>query len=247
MATMRWPTRRGILSVVSSVYDPLGLAAPFVLPAKRLLQDLCRVKLEWDEPIPSEHKVRWERWMADLPKLSQFSVDRCIKPAGFDFISSSQLHHFSDASEIGLGSVSYLRLVNGQGDVHCSFLSSKSRVAPLKTITIPRLELSAAAISVKQDKVLKRELEIPISSQSVFWTDSTAVLRYVKNETRRYHTFVANRVALIRGGSEPHQWNHVSGDMNPADDASRGLTADVFLSKGRWLMGPKYLWKPEHM
>ena len=112
-------------------------------------------------------------------------------------------------------------------------------MAPLKTITIPRLELSSAAISVKQDKVLKRELEITISSQSVFWTDSTAVLRYVKSETRRFHTFVANRVALIRDGSEPHQWNHVSGNMNPADDVSRGLTADVFLSQRRWLMGPE--------
>ena len=171
--------------------------------------------------------------MADLPKLSQFSVDRCVKPAGFDYISSSQLHHFSDASESGFGSVSYLRLVNGEGAVHCSFLCAKSRVAPLKTITIPRLELSAAAISVKQDKVLRRELEIPISSQSVFWTDSTAVLRYMKNETRRFHTFVANHVALIRDGSVPHQLNHLSGDMNPADNVSRGLTAYVFLSQRR--------------
>ena len=170
---------------------------------------------------------------------------RSVKPAGFDFISSSQLHHFSDASEASFGSV-YLRLVNGQGTVHCSFLCAKSRVAPLKTITISRLELSAAAISVKQDKVLKRELEIPISSQSIFWTDSTAVLRYVKNEMRRYHTFVADRVALIHG-SEPHQWNHVGGNMNPAVNTSRGLTRDVFLSQERWLMGPEYLWKPAHM
>ena len=219
------PTRRGILSVVSSVYDPLGLISSFVLSAKQLLQDLCRVKLEWDSPIPADHKVRWERWMAVLPKLSQFSIERCVKPAGFDFVSSSQLHHFSDASEVGLGSVSYLRLVNDQGDVHCSFLCAKSRVAPLKTVTIPRLELSAAVISVKQDKVLKRELEIPISAQS-------AVLRYVKNETRRYQTFVANRVAVIRDDSAPRQWNHVSGDMNPADDASRGLAADIFFVKG---------------
>ncbi|XP_078371484.1 uncharacterized protein LOC144655144 [Oculina patagonica] len=241
------PTRRGILSVVSSVYDPLGLVAPFVLPAKRLLQDLCRIKLEWDDPIPSEPKVRWERWMADLPKLSQFSVERCVKPAGFGVISSSQLHHFSDASEAGFGSVSYLRLTNEQGDVHCSFLCSKSRVAPIKSITIPRPELSAATVSVKQDKVLRRELEIPIDAQSVFWTDSTAVLRYVKNETRRYHTFVANRVAVIRDGSEPHQWKHVSGEKNPADDVSRGLTADVFLRRERWLTGPEFLWKPEYM
>ena len=133
------PTRRGILSVVSSVYDPLGLAIPFVFPAKLLLQDLCRIKLEWDDPIPSEHKVRWERWLADLPKLSQFTVQPCVKPAGFGVISSSQLHHFSDASETGLGSVSYLRLANVQGDILCTFLCAKSRVAPLKTITIPRL------------------------------------------------------------------------------------------------------------
>ena len=240
-------TRRGILSVVSSVYDPLGLAAPFMLPAKRLLQDLCRFKLDWDDPIPSEYKFLWERWTADLPKLSQFSVARCIKPAGFGVISSSQLHHFSDASEAGFGSVSYLRLVNAQEDVHCSFLCARSLVAPLKTITIPRLELSAAAISVKQDKVLRRELEIPIDHQSIFWTDSTAVLRYVRNETKRFHTFVANRVAVIRDGSEPRQWKHISGDMNPADDGSRGLTADVFLRQERWLLGPGFLWKPEHM
>ena len=120
-------------------------------------------------------------------------------------------------------------------------------MAPLKTITIPCLELSATAISVKQDKVLRRELEIPIDEQSVFLTDSTAVLCYVKNKTRRYHTFVANRVAVIRDGSEPHQWNYVCGDMNPADDASQGLTADTFLCKECWLMGPEFLWKPQHM
>ena len=241
------PTRRGIFSVVSSVYDPLGLAAPFVLTAKRLLQDLCRLKLGWDDPIFPEDSIRWERWLADLRKLSQFSIKRCIKPRGFEVISSSQLHHFSDASEIGLGTVSYLRLVNNKGEVHCSFLCAKSRVAPLKTVTIPRLELSAAAISVKQDRLLRRELELPISAKSVFWTDSTAVLCYVKNETNRYHSFVANRVALIRDGSEPNQWNHVGGDKNPADHASRGLTADNFLRQVHWLTGPEFIWQHESL
>jgi len=177
------------------------------------------------------------------PQFSQFSVERCVKPAGFDLNSSSQLHHFSDASEIGFRSLSCVRLVNDQGDVHCSFLCAKSRVAPWKTLTIPRLELSAVVISVKEDKVLKRKLEIPVSAQSVFWTDSTAVLRYVKNKTRRYQIFVANRVAIIWHGSEPHQWKHVSGEMNPADDASRGLKADIFLRQGRWLMGLEFLRK----
>lgn len=208
------PTRRGILSVVSSVYDPFGLAAPFLLPVKQLFQDLCRMKLQWDDPVPSELKVRCEKWLADLPK---FSVSRSIKPFGFNVISSSQLHHFSNASEVGFGSVCYLRIVNNQGDIHCSFLCAKLRVAPLKTITIPRLELSAATVSIKQDKILRRELEVLSDAQSIFWTDSTIVLRYIKIETNRYHTFVANRIAVIRDGSEPDQW---SGDMNPADDGS---------------------------
>ena len=99
---------------------------------------------------------------------------------------------------------------------------------PLKTITIPGLKLFAATISIKQDKTLRRELEVPSDAQSIFWTDSTVVLRYIKNETSRYNTFVANRVA-VRDGSEPDQCRHVRGDMNLADNAFRGLTAANFL------------------
>ena len=90
--------------------------------AKQLLQDLCRMKLQWDDPVPSEQKVYWEKWLVDFPHLYQFSVGCCIKPVGLNVISSSQLHHFLDASEVGFGSVSYLCLVNNQGDIHCSSL-----------------------------------------------------------------------------------------------------------------------------
>ncbi|XP_068707409.1 uncharacterized protein [Montipora foliosa] len=114
-------------------------------------------------------------------------------------------------------------------------------------ISIPRLELSAAVTAVKQDRLLKRELEISVNARSVFWTDSTAVMRYVKNETKRYHTFVANRVAIIRDGSQHNQWFHVNGDNNPADDTSLGLTADIFLRQSRWLTGPAFLWKHDSM
>ena len=84
-------------------------------------------------------------------------------------------------------------------------------------------------------------------ARSVFWTDSTVVLRYVKNETNRYHTFVANRVGIIRDGCQPNQWFHVNGDNNPADDASHSLTADIFLRQTRWLTGPAFLWKHDSM
>ena len=98
-----------------------------VLTAKKILEDLCRIKLGWDDEVPPEHSVRWQRWLKDLPKLSQLTIDRCLKPADFKDIASSQLHHFSDASEIGFGSVSYLCLVDSTGRIHCTIPQGKSR------------------------------------------------------------------------------------------------------------------------
>ncbi|XP_044180533.1 uncharacterized protein LOC122961788 [Acropora millepora] len=240
---LRPPTGRGILSVVGTAFDPFGFAAPFVLTAKKILQDLCRIKLSWDDEIRIECNVRWQRWLRDLPKLSQFAIECCLKPANFGRIVSSQLHHFSDASEIGFGSVSYLRLSDGHGGIHCTILQGKSRLVPLKQVTIPRLELSAAVISVQLDKVLKRELDLPPAEKSVFWTDSTSVLRYIRNETKRLHTFVANRIAIIRDGLDPDQWRHVGGDLNPADDLSRRLSAEALNTSDRWIKGPAFLWE----
>ena len=119
-------TRRGILAVVSSIYDPLGLAAPFVLTAKILLQDLCRRKLGWDDTIPGEDENRWHVWLANLPKLSGFSVNRCIKPKNFSDIMTSQLHHFADASTSGYRAVTYLRLTDSHGNISCTLMTSKS-------------------------------------------------------------------------------------------------------------------------
>ena len=243
----RSPTRRGVLSAASSIFDPLGFLAPFILTAKQILQDLCRIKLEWDEEIPPQYTPRWENWLLDLPKLSSFSISRCLMPAEFGQIASSQLHHFSDASEDGYGSVSYLRLVNEEGNIHCAFLFGKSRVTPLKAVTIPRLELSAATMSVRHDRMLKREIEIPLSMPSMFWSDSMSVLRYIKNETKRFHTFVANRISMIRDGSIPNQWRYVEGTLNPGDSASRPMTAEALLSSNQWLMGPEFLWEPEEV
>ena len=241
----RSPTRRGVLSAASSIFDPLGFLAPFILTAKQILQDLCRIKLEWDEEIAPQYMPRWENWLLDLPKLSSFSISRCLMPAEYGQVASSQLHHFPDASEDGYGSVSYLRLVNEEGNIHCAFLFGKSRVTPRKAVTIPLLELSAATMSVRHDRMLKREIEIPLSMPSMFWSDSMSVLRYIKNETKRFHTFVANRISMIRDGSTPNQWRYVEGIVNPGDSASRPMTAEALLSRNQWLMGPEFLWQPE--
>ncbi|XP_035989853.1 uncharacterized protein LOC118561756 [Fundulus heteroclitus] len=120
----------------------------------------------------------------------------------------------------------------------------KARVAPLKQTTIPRLELTAAVLAVKVDRMLKRELCIQLNS-SCFWTDSQTVLRYISNDTKRFHTFVANRVAAIREATNVFQWRYISSKSNPADEASRGLSADSFMSCKRWINGPDFLRRPE--
>ena len=129
-------TRRKILSLVSSIYDPLGNAVPLLLPAKKILQDLCRKLIGWDEIIPPELSVNSEKWIDNLPGLEQLAIPRCLKPASLGRLSSIQLHYFADASEIGYGAVSYLRLVDVSGSIHCVFLLGKSRAAPLKLLTI---------------------------------------------------------------------------------------------------------------
>ncbi|XP_053389066.1 uncharacterized protein LOC128552084 [Mercenaria mercenaria] len=233
-------TRRGMLSMISSVYDPLGFLAPFMLQAKNLLKDLCRLGLGWDDPVPEKVVERWYLWLNDVEKLSDFSVTRCLKPSLFGKITSAVLHHFSDASESGYGIVTYLRLVDSDERVHCSFVIGKSRVAPLKQVTIPRLELTAATVAVRTDRMVKSEIDIPLND-SVFWTDSMSVLRYIMNTTSRFHTFVANRLSVIHEGSNPDQWRYVSTKLNPADIASRGIPA-TDLSR-HWIEAPEFLWK----
>ena len=238
-------TRRGILSMVSSVYDPLGILAPLTLPAKQLLQQLCKQGCGWDEPIPPAQSKQWTDWVEDLPKLVSFNVPRCIKPPSFGKPVSIQLHHFADASELGYGVVSYLRMTNDRGGIHVCFLMGKARVAPLKQLTIPRLELAAALLSVKVDRLLRAELHLPLQT-SMFWVDSQAVLKYIASDSARFHTFVANRVAFIRENTNIQQWKFIEGKHNPADDASRGLSAKKFLDSKRWLRGPQFLWKQNH-
>ena len=127
------PTRRGIRSVISSIYDPLGFVARLILPAKAILRDVCRKGLDWDDRIPLEDLVRWQDWLKELPKLEQFAVECCLRPKNFGHMVSCQLYNFSDASGEGYGAVAYLRVVNEARDVHCAFLMGKSRQTPQRS------------------------------------------------------------------------------------------------------------------
>ena len=236
------PTRRSILSTVSSIYDPMGFLAPLTFTGKRILQETCREGVSWDEPLIEESVQEWEKWIQDLQDLNEFSIDRCIIPAPVHQASAIELHHFSDASSRGYGQCSYIRIVHQDG-VHCAFILGKSRVAPLRPITIPRLELNAAVLSVKMSLFLRKELGIPIQKE-YFWTDSQVVLGYIRNESRRFHVFVANRTKLIRDITEPEQWHYIESQSNPADHASRGLRLSE-IANSSWLHGPEFLRSPE--
>ncbi|XP_014665125.1 PREDICTED: uncharacterized protein LOC106807328 [Priapulus caudatus] len=238
-------TKRGMLSFTSTVYDPLGFVGPFIMRAKVLFQELCRQKLDWDEAIPKYVADQWIRWLQDLPKIADFKVPRCLKPSDrLEAPVAFQLHHFSDASEKGFGAVTYLRMVDASDRIHCCLVMAKSRLAPIKPTTIPRLELSAAVVAVKLDQACRKHLEYTLS-ESVFWTDSTIVLHYLQSEEKRFQTFVANRVAQIHEGPSSRKWRHVDTNNNPADDISKGMSADEMITDERWTQGPTFLWSKE--
>ena len=194
--------------------------------------------------IPQENFPSWKQWLDSLSNIENLTVSRCLKPENFGNHRSAQLHHFSDASEDGYGAASYLRLENTSGNFHCVLLLGKSRVAPLKTITIPRMELTAATVAINLHKLLSKELEIPIH-RTLFWSDSTIVIQYIRNEAKRFQTFVANRLSLIHDVSLPTQWKYVPSELNPADYASRGIKATDTGYLDHWLNGPSFLWKSE--
>ncbi|XP_015749621.1 PREDICTED: uncharacterized protein LOC107329445 [Acropora digitifera] len=152
-------TRRGVLSVVGSIYDPNGYLAPVTLKGKQSLQQMCKDKLDWDSPVPDYLRPEWEKWRQEIIELEKLEIQRCYKPENFGPVKAVEVHYFSDASEEGYGQCTYLRLINEQGEVHCSFIVGKGRVTPLKHTTIPRLELAAAIISAKMSDFVRNGLE----------------------------------------------------------------------------------------
>ena len=164
-------TRRGILSAISSIYDPLGIAGPFLLRGKKILQEITSEDVSWDADVSKDLAHAWKVWEKELPMLEDLSIPRCYYPNNFGRISNASLHCFSDASTTGYGVACYLRSVNENGLINVALVMAKSRVSPLKATTIPRLELTAATVSVKLGAMLKGELGVD-NLRDFYWTDS---------------------------------------------------------------------------
>ena len=233
-------TRRGVLSMVSSLYDPLGLLSPFMLRGKCILKQLCCDGASWDEAISEEVEELWNEWKNDTQQLPEITVPRCYIPRGFGRVKIYELHHFSDASMDGCGQCSYLRVIDEAGKISSRLVMSKTKVTPKRPVTVPRLELTAAVMSVKTSRLLRNELDIQDVSE-FFWTDSKVVLGYIHNESRRFHVYVANRVQQVRGHTSADQWRYVKSQENPADLASRGLSVMELKDSRLWWSGPSFL------
>ena len=240
------PTMRSIYRVLARQYDPLGLLIPFTTRAKILVQCLWSKKRDWDDPqLPEDLLQLWHAWEGELHQLPSLSLPRCYSQPGTDVSSCIQtIHVFADSSEKAYGSVAYLRTVDQAGNIQVAFLAARSRVAPVRQQSIPRLELCAAHVGAQLAAVLKKELTLAIASIT-HWTDSTTVLQWLQSQSCRYKVFVGTRVADIQELTEGSPWRHVRSADNPADDITRGLTLSQLLGEHRWINGPSFLLQDE--
>lgn len=225
-------TKRGILSLVSSIFDPMGFLSPFIIRARMFIQSLWSSTLGWDDALYPDLLKCWNSWLSELSELDQISIDRKYWPSDFQPVSIS-LHCFGDSSERAFAACCYIRSVNSSGQIHVSLFMARTRVAPVGkgTLTLPRLELQAAVLCARLVCDIIKELESRVLVEDVtYWSDSLTVLRYLSNDEKRFKTFVANRVAEVRSCSKPCQWRYCQSEVNPADLATRGQTLSQFLS-----------------
>ncbi|XP_022824802.1 uncharacterized protein LOC111355253 [Spodoptera litura] len=231
-------TKRKILSDIARLFDPLGWVAPVIIVAKMLIQKLWISGIAWDEEVPCEIKKEWLTYRQELHFLTKFSVPRWLHMKHGD--KQIDLHGFCDASKSAYAAVVYARVVDADGGIHVNLLTAKTKVAPIKTVSVPRLELCGAVLLAKLLSEVSEVMGIS-KSNLYYWTDSEIVLAWLNCHPNKWKTFVANRVSEILCISEPQQWNHVQSKSNPADCASRGLYASDFLNFKLWLEGPRFL------
>lgn len=239
-------TKRAIVSEISRLFDPLGLVGPVIVKAKIFIQQLWKLKLSWDESLPSEHHTAWKRYRAELLNITKLSIPRKVIQSSA--VQQHELHIFCDASQVAYGACAYIRTISQSGEISSHLLTAKSRVCPLKAVTIPRLELCAALLGSKLMTVVVQSLHGTLKFNRIFlWSDSSIVLSWIqsKGSTDTWKVFVANRVEEIRELTETRDWRHIDGSKNPADLISRGLSVSEIINCSLWWTGPPWIIKPE--
>ncbi|XP_066603078.1 uncharacterized protein [Prorops nasuta] len=230
-------TMRSIMSGVARLFDPLGWISPIAIIAKILLQDLWILKCNLDDVLPPDVNQRWINYCDSLKDLGAISIPRWL---GVLPTSKLELHGFADASKRAYGAVIYLRALNDLGGVNISLLISKTKVSPIKTVSIPNLELNGAALLVRLLCYIKKNSrlrDVPV----VAWSDSQVVLSWLRKHPCNWKTYVANRVSYIQTELPSAEWKYVKTSENPADLASRGATPSELAKSKLWWYGPTWI------
>jgi hypothetical protein len=233
-------TKRLVLSTMATAFDVFGLGSPVIIIGKILMQELWAEKLGWDEALSDSLSSKWYNWFNELNQLPGIKINRRITPA--TAVGYPELITFSDASKDAFGSVCYLRWLLEDGTYEVTILLAKSRVAPLRQISLARLELQSAVLTARLTDVITTQMRLKFKAFTHF-TDSMIVLEWIKNETRTDPVFVANRTGEIQTKTTVSNWKHIPSEFNVADDISRGLRASELHE--RFLPGPKFMRLPE--
>jgi hypothetical protein len=234
-------TKRLILGCISRLFDPLGFVAPFVMACRILFQDVWKLGLGWEELVPPEFQHRFQLWVNDLACIRGLQVPRSYTGYAWGDIKLLELHAFGDASERAFGACVYLRAQAQDGTWCVSLVLARGRVAPLKRVSLPRLELLGALFCARLLKVVFKALKLTEDTHYYCWTDSTVALAWIQSDPGRWKPFVGNRVAEIQSLTSIESWHHCPGTQNPADLLTRGLTASQFLQSDLWFGGPAFL------
>ncbi|XP_071581880.1 uncharacterized protein [Temnothorax nylanderi] len=232
------PDTKRILSTIARIFDPLGWMAPVVITAKILMQQLWLLRCDWDEVIPNDLLRKWRAYYSQLPLLRQITIPRWTG-YGSDTLTA-EIHGFADASASAYGAVVYLKVTHLDGTVEITILLSKSRVAPLKPMSIPRLELCAAVLLARAIAAARLALTIAIKIYHC-WTDSKVAKAWLSQPPSRWKMFVANRVHEVQTLLPNVEWHHVPSQQNPADLVSRGVTPANLIQQSLWWTGPDWL------
>ncbi|XP_052562663.1 uncharacterized protein LOC120431010 [Culex pipiens pallens] len=239
-------TKRGVLRVLMSLFDPHGLISNFLIHGKIIIQDLWRSGVSWDEPIPRKIREQWERWINLLQNLSRIRIPCCYFPGyHVEDLKTLELHVFVDASESAYACVAYFRIIQ-DGKPRCVFVTSKAKVTPLKSVSVPRLELNAGVIGCRLAKTIKENTTLPIS-RTVYWTDSSTLLSWIRSDTRKYRQYVAVRVGEILETTDISEWRWVPTKLNVADEATKWGKGPNVDPDSRWFLGPEFLYQLEEL
>ncbi|XP_062538894.1 uncharacterized protein LOC134207184 [Armigeres subalbatus] len=239
------PTKREIARIVMSLFDPLGFIAFFLVHGKILLQDIWAKGTEWDQQIPEDIYERWQQWSNLFGRLSELRIPRCYFRSPFPAsLDGLQVHLFVDASESAFACAVHFRLETDSG-IQVALVGAKTKVAPLKTLSIPRLELKAAVLGVRLLETIQNQHSFTISRRFC-WSDSGTVLAWIRShDHRRFHKFVAVRVGEILTSTEQREWRWVPTKLNVADLATKWGSSPQLTMDSPWFQGPTFLKDPE--